>query len=175
MKFKFLKIIFTSFLLALSSSANAGLIFNIERISDTEGLLTASGAIDIDVSNTVDGMGFTLFPSNYNSAITVISQNLMLGGDAFRAIRFRNPSQLLLRMQSSYERGDVFSGQLRFSLTEGVMFEVGSSTRLFNNNLPGEVYGSVEYVASSVPEPSTLAIFALGIIGLASRRFNKSY
>jgi len=74
----------------------------------------------------------------------VISQNLMLGGDAFRAISFRNPSQLLLRMQSSYERGYVFSGQLRFSLTGGVMLDVGSSTRLFNNNLSGEVYGSVD-------------------------------
>jgi hypothetical protein len=32
---------------------------------------------------------------------------------------------------------------------------------------------AVDYTVSSVPEPSTLAIFALGMIGLASRRFKK--
>jgi hypothetical protein len=33
--------------------------------------------------------------------------------------------------------------------------------------------GSFQAIVSSVPEPSTLAIFALGMIGLASRRFKK--
>jgi hypothetical protein len=32
---------------------------------------------------------------------------------------------------------------------------------------------TVDYSVNSVPEPSTLAIFALGIMGLASRRFKK--
>ena len=36
----------------------------------------------------------------------------------------------------------------------------------------GENYNHV-FKSASVPEPSTLAIFALGIIGLASRRFKK--
>ncbi|MFT4939480.1 MAG: hypothetical protein ACI88A_002523 [Paraglaciecola sp.] len=31
------------------------------------------------------------------------------------------------------------------------------------------------YVGTEVSEPSTLAIFALGIIGLASRRFKKQF
>ncbi len=35
------------------------------------------------------------------------------------------------------------------------------------------VQGASKDVFTSVPEPSTLAIFALGIMGLASRRFNK--
>lgn len=39
---------------------------------------------------------------------------------------------------------------------------------------PGRCNSDVGEVCSvSVPEPSTLAIFALGIIGLTSRRFNK--
>jgi hypothetical protein len=35
------------------------------------------------------------------------------------------------------------------------------------------IQGTSEEVFTSVPEPSTLAIFALGIMGLASRRFKK--
>ena len=173
MKIKFLNVIFTSLAVALSSSASAGLIFNIERISDTEGVLTASGEIDIDVSNTIDGMGFTLLSNGNFGPITVIEQDLMLGDDAFRAIRFRNPYQVLLRMQGSYERGDVFSGQLHFSLSQGAMLDIGSNTRLFNNNLPGEGYGSVEYIAPreiKVPEPTTFAILLAGLCGLALRK-----
>lgn len=175
---KFLNVIFTSLALAISSVANAGLIFNIERISDTEGVLSASGAIDIDVSNTIDGLWFALLSENNNGPITVIDQNLMLGEDAFKAIRFRSPFQVLLRMQDSYELGDVISGQLHFSLSKGVLLNIGSSTPLYSNDLSGEIYGTVNYIAPrevKVSEPLSLAIFSLGIIGLASRRLKKQY
>jgi len=44
-----------------------------------------------------------------------------------------------------------------------------------DNSDEGWWYGiaSIDYTKSEVPEPSTLAIFALGMIGLASRRFKK--
>lgn len=46
------------------------------------------------------------------------------------------------------------------------------STSNFSVNLDGN-FEMISSTASSVPEPSTLAIFALGMMGLASRRRNK--
>jgi len=42
------------------------------------------------------------------------------------------------------------------------------------DNLSYQLAAGVFLVQVSVPEPSTLAIFALGMIGLTSRRFKKS-
>lgn len=44
---------------------------------------------------------------------------------------------------------------------------------LFGLNQHGASFVYVEDQSTSVPEPSTLAIFALGMIGLASRRYKK--
>ena len=51
--------------------------------------------------------------------------------------------------------------------------EVTGGTTLVTNN--GVVFIAYERTGNSqeVPEPSTLAIFALGIMGLAARRFKK--
>jgi hypothetical protein len=43
----------------------------------------------------------------------------------------------------------------------------------YNSNINQTSVSSVLVRSTSVPEPSTLAIFALGIMGLASRRFKK--
>lgn len=172
---KLLKVLFTLLCLSMlgTQTANAALILTIERISDTEGLLTATGSIDIDVSNTVDGMGFDATIDN-NSPVTILSQNLMLGDDAFRAMRFRNPTQLLLRMMGSYERGDIFSGQMHFQLASGTLREIGYVSQLFNNDIPGERYGTVEYIAPrAVSEPSPLALMGISILGLALVRRKK--
>lgn len=41
------------------------------------------------------------------------------------------------------------------------------------NNGSQHQLGEIEFFGTKVPEPSTFAIFALGVIGLASRRFKK--
>ncbi len=50
----------------------------------------------------------------------------------------------------------------------------GNSLVISQNGVTSVAYEYTEYTNSAqVPEPSTLAIFALGIMGLASRRFKK--
>jgi len=46
------------------------------------------------------------------------------------------------------------------------------SSSVVNNGVQHQL-GEIEFFGTKVPEPSTLAIFALGMIGLASRRFKK--
>ncbi|MEY8199126.1 MAG: PEP-CTERM sorting domain-containing protein, partial [Colwellia sp.] len=49
---------------------------------------------------------------------------------------------------------------------------LSTSRNCCNNNIRLHT-GLINVPPSTVPEPSTLAIFALGMIGLASRRFKK--
>jgi hypothetical protein len=48
-----------------------------------------------------------------------------------------------------------------------------SDLNLHTDSGPANRYDAGTFIYTSVPEPSTLAIFALGMIGLASRRFKK--
>jgi hypothetical protein len=52
--------------------------------------------------------------------------------------------------------------------TQSVIITNLHTTELFRYVMSGAIN-----IATAVPEPTTLAIFALGIMGLASRRFNK--
>jgi hypothetical protein len=58
--------------------------------------------------------------------------------------------------------------------SDGVNFDLAGLGFPYSNQLGASgVTSSYSYTSTSVPEPSTLAIFALSIMGLASRRFNK--
>jgi hypothetical protein len=70
--------------------------------------------------------------------------------------------------------GSVLDGlaldQLTFSINTNTLTSYSSYYSISEVEVFGEASGQGNV---SVPEPSTLAIFALGIIGLASRRFKK--
>lgn len=63
--------------------------------------------------------------------------------------------------------------RIQNSIYTNVMRDVGFTERDFLVQSNGFSTMLVREVRQEVPEPSTLAIFALGMIGLASRRFNK--
>ena len=68
--------------------------------------------------------------------------------------------------------GSVGMGTSSFSRLSGTSFGWGNSS---TDSILGANILEISNVTFDVPEPSTLAIFAFGIIGLASRRFNKQY
>jgi hypothetical protein len=62
--------------------------------------------------------------------------------------------------------------------TGGSAYRDNQTNGIFDINQPVSSHGferifHIDLVAVDVPEPSTLAIFALGMIGLVSRRFKK--
>ena len=57
----------------------------------------------------------------------------------------------------------------------GFIFDVAKTTVVLNQNSNYLITDNLTFGVTAVPEPSTLAIFALGMIGLASRRFKKQF
>ncbi len=94
----------------------------------------------------------------------------------------------LTKKQISWDQGEFLGNDARlgWGLTQGNDGKVNFSQFTDQNHflfIPrGEFLNSISYANSvetspsssvSVPEPSTLAIFALGMLGVASRRFKK--
>ncbi len=65
-----------------------------------------------------------------------------------------------------FSNGDDYNINTAYSIFRYQSFSVV-------NNGNQHQLGEIEFYGTKVPEPSTLAIFALGMIGLASRRFKK--
>lgn len=173
MKFKFLKTVYLSALMAISSFANAGLMAESDVVIDhytvsyIEFLLTDTGSIDWSLTGQPDGSD-----TNANSGIHYY---------LFEGI-FGDFGSVLAHNNGSGQQKD-----LNINLGAGIFtFAVGTNwleegeARTGNASTP---YGGTQRYSYAlegstlqvnVPEPSTLAIFALGLIGFASRRFNKS-
>ena len=127
-------------------------------------MIGVSGACS--VSNTIDDVTF-----NFSNFVNAMSFDLYTHntGHQFEIFLYNDVAQV---------------GYQQFNGTSGVT-EVFSATGAVFNSFQIREFGStgewlwldqlaVKYEPTQeVPEPSTLAIFALGMIGLASRRFKK--
>jgi hypothetical protein len=196
MKFKFLKAACAGLILSVSAFSNAGLItFN--------GTASDGGYISLPGSYTEAGFTLTNNSGSNYFVDNDFSTNLNSWDDDVLEFNSPTFSQATLTADGNinFDFSSAFLGSFNSaaSLTfEGFFAGGGSITQtlslglntraLFNftgfNNLSSLVISAptdglfalmddLTVSASSVPEPSTLAIFALGIIGLASRRFKK--
>ena len=150
--------------------------FNGLGLSDgTDGVLTiASGTatnpsfsgLDLDAANEFFDVVFETtnlgrFGCNSGTGVTTIPGNT--GG-----------------IECDFSLDIAIDGASLLSLLADGMLSIGvnfsDTVNAFNDN--DEVIVSISYVdangAQPVPEPSALAIFALGLLGLASRRFKKN-
>lgn len=95
------------------------------------------------------------------------------------------PYVLSFVKSSGFYTTSINGSSVTFNDTNGYTTPSLNVLRFFEDDVDENFSGSVDFIrihddASSfgqiavVPEPSTLAIFTLGIIGLASRRFKKS-
>ncbi len=199
MKNKFLKGLTAGFVLAISSLANAGLIIDFSDIgSDT--LVTFSGTFDytgLSVSSTENaywrtesegngsgqdiirvGSGnvtwgqnggttnFELFSGTFNQVLSDLS------GGGFGFWNFVGGFDGNYYRPTDYVSGDVL-------LSTGKFIGLNISDLGINNTGIWKTLSNEETVsitlngATEVPEPSTLVVFALGLMGLASRKFKK--
>ena len=175
MNIKMLKAAIAGLVLAISSFANAGLITDILDVEVISGPGTGVlGTITVEYDDSlITGQGLEeLWNPDFNLTLNLFGQIFTNSDDIdlplFPMLRFNN--------------GDI-------NFINYVISEI-TGTNLTNINDPsiqhisgGEVTAGipdqslatwkVDTQGVDVPEPSTLAIFALGIMGLASRRFKK--
>jgi len=199
MKFNFLKVASAVLILTVSSLANATLILEGGTGSTGAGnIILNGGGTTVDVAHNAYFNGATTPASDWvwDLANSNGEANPLNFTFSFSLTGFDALTAELTGLWGVDNVGSVFlNGNLLSSLPNVVtnnfnvlhdlsagpgssFFVAGLNVLSFdveNRGGPGAFRASVKVTAEAepVPEPSTLAIFALGIIGLASRRFKK--
>lgn len=180
MKLKFLNTALTGLIFSISclvNSANAGLItgtdieIEAKSVSYIEFVLTDVGEINWDLTGLPDGnekyanetYHYALFEGSFGAFGNILQHDTSVG--------------LIKELDETYSAGTYTFAVGLYTMTEdeartGVATTPYKYTQLYNFSLSGDTLVSYQYTAA-IPEPTTLAIFALGLIGLASRRFKK--
>lgn len=179
---------FAGLVLGVSSFANAGLIeFNYESSLNSTSISGTTLADTYQVSILLDN-GSNDFTSQNWFISDIISVEVSIGSywakftDAF----FQPTTDIVFTTSAL--------GDITFSDFEGTnsspnhedifgsgspVYMYGDGVKSFNNNTAivsdygHRIISSWTYSSVEVPEPSTLTILALGLMGLASRRFMK--
>ena len=186
MKKKFFKTAYAAAALSVCSFANAGLI-EVDFEGGTGGALvgntyeTSGLTFDNAYYSNCYGSGWiagendTCYNSNYNKSIS----GSFLGTTDFLSAILKYPDNGVTSLLEVYDINNnllastsVNAGNSLISLNQ-----VGISSFRFswsNDDVVGlESISFNGVAAATIPEPSTIAIFALGLLGLASRKIKK--
>lgn len=176
MKFQFLRATFIGLVLSISGLANAGLIGSTVTVTNTYESFIFDGPTDVLVQNGIvseltefgDLWDINIDDDSINMVCNYTQCNDLIGFDTY------------LFEGLTWGGANFFSGFTMTTNTTGLIVNalMQTSTSLYlSMELTAMPIGSVIHIdfqeSVSVPEPSTLAIFALGIMGLASRKFKK--
>jgi len=173
MNLKMLKAALVGLVLSVSGFANAGLIYNVD--SGWEEFSWSGG---VGVTSNQDGFTLELLSDGLLTVVDSFAfgdEFEILINSAFHSLTsnvnpYMNTSvdgDADLALASGYSQGTVFLSAGTYTID----FKLYQSATVSDGGSPftgGVAYFKVDTV--NVPEPTTLAIFALGIIGLASRR-----
>ncbi len=202
MKFKMIKSALVSIGLMISSFANAGLIFSTSGNEITMAVMNESYTLTSNQSQDILYVAFLdVFlaggGSVFDSARISGSANYSLNGGPAIALSWWPGWQYRPGFQSPWTPEDVSflftlpTNTLSIGDTITINGTLTMNSLLDSNIKVPDVTGSVQTVigghsvlysdvrsttfgaAAQVPEPSTLAIFTLAMMGFASRRFNK--
>lgn len=180
MKFKFLKAAYLSALMAICSNANAGLItgtdIEIEKksVSYIEFALFDTGVINWSLTGLPDGQEqfadiayhYALFDGSFGSFGSLLVHDTARG--------------LIKSLTGKTLDAGIYTFAVGISILTETEARTGFAstpfnfTQLYNFSLSGDTLQTTSGAVAQVPEPTTLAIFALGVLGLASRKFKKN-
>lgn len=193
MKFKFLKTTIASLVLSVSGLASAGLLnFELEWSGVSfNNNVSAVGFIVIDDTYFKNGGGNTNSSWVDDFGITVSGatddrDNGTFGYTDYTNFSFlSNNIQLDLTLElvgqtnmnwGNYQVGERESFYIKKSIWSRSYAPYSSDHFTLRTTRSSEYMNLISFTPQNfpaVPEPSSLAIFALGMMGLASRRFNK--
>jgi len=189
MNIKMLKAAVAGLILPIGGFANATLIDNDSYTTDTESGLdwidwtAASGVTQTDALAIFESGGWRV--ANQNDVYELLNNffDTTLSSSSSTLISTGSLPDFTAKFTQFKGLFGSNNGSQVFGRIEGFGLIGAQSNYVFGGYIPS-YYGSInntntrEGVALvrntiQVPEPATLAIFALGIIGLASRRFKK--
>lgn len=189
-----IKILMVSVLLLLSSfNSHAGLIITNGSIDSTSISFDISGTIEGPIPQSGLNWLFLVDTSRANGwinsfNIATITSNILVNGlsngvdDFWVEPDFSNSShdRLTLNNGSGWSIGDTLSGTFTATWASAIDLSGFNGLDVYWGRDPasfdeskGTFQGEFIRDRQSVPEPSTFAIFALGMVGLAFRRFKK--
>lgn len=202
MKFKFLKTVLTGLVLIISSFSYAGIIAFDDAYAVGANPSTYYSGVTITGTHfgLVGGLGHG-DPGNWGlegtNGTVFLGVNSDIGSD--QSFTFSNLLESF-SIDTGIRAGNFINNYVvtaylvgtqvastSFSVSGGSWYtasfsSIGNFDKVTLSSISGNSFAwgldNIEFKKAnnvSVPEPSTLAIFALGIIGLASRRFNRKH
>jgi hypothetical protein len=151
--------------------ADAGGSGNIANEPSGETVLFfTGGSATLNIASSFD-TGFSFYYSSAGSVLVNVYSGLNMTGSLLGSISFAansSDNNCVGDPNGGFCNWDI--GSLSFAGTAKSIDFSGSVNLVAFDNI---TFGSINPEPEAVPEPSTLAIFALGIMGLASRRFKK--
>ncbi len=189
MSIKILKAAIAGLILSIGGYANATLIDNDMYTTDSESGLdwldwtAASGVTQTDALTTFESGGWRV--ANQNDVYELLNNffDTTFSNGSSRSISTGSLPDFSARFAQFKELFGSNNGTQVFGRIEGFGLIGVQSNYVFAGYIPSN-YGSINNTSTrqgvalvrntmQVPEPSTLVIFTLGIIGLASRRFKQ--
>jgi len=201
MNFKFLKTALTSAILLVSSFVNAGIIYDVQNGTlmgasgiEINGEIYSVSFVDGSCETAYVGCDSNLFDfttvGTAEMAFNALIDQVFLDAVSVNGVIYNFDTNFNLTNGCAYSGlCEIWVPYERVSDTNvksvwGYNHSNEANDRIMSNNYISPIsYGNtqtymiftdfVRMEVETVPEPSTLAIFALGIMGLASRRFKK--
>jgi len=179
MKLKYIKMAVLGFVLSISQISHAALIISNFNANSTSVYFEIAGQLDgpvqpanlsfLDIGNNTSLLNF--ISSNYEAASTFS----FTGNQTLSMVSVQGVGHgfFELGFDSDLSVGESLNGVFSATWLNPVI-KVSNIPENLNISWGGPLgSGTAQGRFSTVPEPSTLAILSLGIMGLASRRFKK--
>jgi len=133
-------------------------------------VLGMGGGGQEDISGLVNGVNMTSVSVSMSSNLTSF-----LSGYNASAVAAGTYNANLADVQNAFSNVSWSNAASNINTTQTVIQAAGFGSGFAFSHLNAHLFSfdAVDVGVSPIPEPSTLAIFALGMIGLVSRRFKK--
>ncbi len=154
----------------LSSGANASLVFEVLRVSDSVAQIQGTGSVDVNA--IFEYIEFESATTIGNMGLDGFSGDLTLGGASVVNVFTRTSSYdfSVNFWGSDIGLGDSVLGLLTATLDVETWDPVGTTGDVTGGDTT--IIGSYSIVSSfsSVPEPTTIALMGLGLAGIGWKR-----
>ena len=159
-------------------AANADLIFEIVRIDDSTAQITGTGTVD--VAGPFNNLTFVDATSEGDTGPDGFAGDLALGGNTPNFVFTTFMTTDFSIWFTSFDMGDEITGMMIATLDVETWAAIGTSGGVFacvGNTASGCTQDGTQlgtYRIVGVPEPGTIALLGLGLIGLSMRRRSRS-